>query len=144
MAMPIRTIGTAEWQGMAIQARTMAPASFVVVTGTQERLVKPAKKDSAHLMVMLSDARTHMPIPYASVWATVRQHGKIIYDERQWPMISRSMGVHYGNNLPLHGAGKYTLDLLITPPQSARHLEYAHVWLTTHRVSFTFDWKPTT
>jgi hypothetical protein len=26
---------------------------------------------------------------------------------------------------------------------SARHVEYQDVWLTSHKVTFTFHWKPT-
>jgi uncharacterized protein involved in high-affinity Fe2+ transport len=93
-------------------------------------------------MVMLSDAKTHTAIPYASVWATIRNaKGKIVYDERQWPMLSRAMGTHYGNNVALPGNGKYTLTLLISPPQAARHMEYAKVWLKPHRVTKTFTWS---
>jgi uncharacterized protein involved in high-affinity Fe2+ transport len=51
------------------------------------------------------------------------------------------MGVHYGNNVVLPGAGTYTLTLLIGPPQVARHPEYMHVWLKPHRVSFAFQWS---
>jgi uncharacterized protein involved in high-affinity Fe2+ transport len=143
-AMPIVPLGHATWQGMRIEARAMAPAPFVVVTGTSERMVKPTAKDSMHLMVMLTDAQTQAPIPYASVWATIRQGAKVVYDARQWPMLSRAMGVHYGNNVALPGAGRYTLTLLIGPPESARHLEYAKVWLRPHRVTLSFDWKPET
>jgi Fe2+ transport protein len=139
--MPIVQLGKASWQGMDIEARATAPARFVVVTGTTERMVKPTAKDSMHLMVMLTDAHTGAPIPYASVWATIRRGGHIVYDERQWPMLSRYMGVHYGNNVALPGAGDYSLSLLIGPPQSARHLEYSHVWLRPHRVELAFHWK---
>jgi uncharacterized protein involved in high-affinity Fe2+ transport len=141
-AMPIVPLGQATWQGMRIAARSMAPAPFVVVTGTSERMVRPTKADSMHLMVMLTDAHTGAPIPYATVWATIRQGSHIVYDQRQWPMLSRTMGVHYGNNVALPGAGTYKLTLLVGPPQSARHLEYAHVWLHPHRVEMTFHWKP--
>jgi Fe2+ transport protein len=141
-AMPIVQLGQATWQGMRIIARSMAPAPFVVVTGTSERMVRPTKADSIHLMVMLTDAHTGVPIPYATVWATIRRDGHIVYDQRQWPMLSRYMGVHYGNNVALPGAGSYQLTLLVGPPQSARHLEYAHVWLHPHRVQMTFHWKP--
>ncbi len=141
-AMPIVQLGQATWQGMKITARSMAPAPFVVVTGTSERMVRPTKADSIHLMVMLTDAHTGVPIPYATVWATIRRNGHIVYDQRQWPMLSRYMGVHYGNNVALPGAGSYQLSLLVGPPQSARHLEYAHVWLHPHRVQMTFHWKP--
>jgi len=42
----------------------------------------------------------------------------------------------------LAGPGAYRLTLLVSPPQAARHLEYANRWLTPHRVNMTFNWKP--
>jgi uncharacterized protein involved in high-affinity Fe2+ transport len=95
-------------------------------------------------MVMLSDAQTGVAIPYAGVWATISKAGKVVYDERQWPMISRYMGPHYGNDVSVPGAGTYQLSLLISPPVSARHVEYQNVWLQPHRVTLTFHWKPIT
>jgi len=140
-AVPMQTLGTATWQGMNITVRTATALPFVVFSGTSEREVKPPKNASMHLMVMLSDADTGVAIPYASVWATIRKQGKIVFDERQWPMISRYMGPHYGNDVSLPGKGTYQLSLLITPPQAARHMEYAKVWLKPHRVNMTFQWK---
>jgi uncharacterized protein involved in high-affinity Fe2+ transport len=114
----------------------------VIFDGTHERMVKPPKDVSFHLMVKLNDAHTNYPIPYAGVWATIRKAGKIVFDERQWPMLSEYIGPHYGNNVALPGAGVYRLTLLISPPVAARHLEYKNVWLKPHRVSYTFRWKP--
>jgi uncharacterized protein involved in high-affinity Fe2+ transport len=54
------------------------------------------------------------------------------------------MGPHYGNNVSLPRAGEYKLSLLVSPPVSARHVEYMNVWLKPHRAKFTFHWKPTT
>jgi hypothetical protein len=141
MPVPIQPLGTAVWQGMKIQARLSTALPFVVFEGTSSRTVKPTKKQNAHLMVMLSDATTGMTIPYASVWATIRKNGKVVYDERQWPMISRYMGAHYGNDVALPGSGTYKLTLVIGPPQAARHMEYAKVWLKPHRVTLTFHWQ---
>ena len=141
MPVPMQTLGSATWQGMKIVARASTPLPFVVFTGTSERMVKPTKKDSMHLMVMLSDADSGMAIPYASVWATITRGGKVVFDERQWPMLSRYMGPHYGNDVALPGKGKYELTLLISPPQAARHMEYANVWLKPHRVTMSFAWK---
>jgi len=138
---PMQTLGTATWQSMRIVARAATPLPFVVFSGTHERTVKPSKKDSMHLMVMLSDVHGGVPIPYASVWATIRKNGKIVYDERQWPMLSRYMGPHYGNDVALPGKGNYTLSLLISPPQAARHMEYARIWLKPHRATMTFTWR---
>lgn len=141
MPVPMQTLGTSTWQGMKIVAQASTPLPFVVFSGTSERTVKPTMKDSMHLMVKLMDAQTGMAIPYASVWATIRKGSTVVYDARQWPMISRYMGSHYGNDVALPGKGSYQLSLLISPPQSARHMEYAKVWLKPHRVTMAFTWK---
>jgi Fe2+ transport protein len=142
----IRTLATAYWQEMEIEAQTMTPVSFVVFTGSgTEQKFKPPKGSSFHLMIMLTDRHTHFQIPYAGVWATItNSSGKVVYNERQWPMISEYMGSHYGNNVPHLTSGQYTLKLLISPPASARHLEYAHIWQRPHSVVEHFTWKPAT
>jgi hypothetical protein len=139
---PTQTLATAGWQDMKVQARAMTAVPFVIFNGTTEQMVKVPKHTSFHLMVMLNDARSGVAIPYAGVWATITKNGKVVYDERQWPMLSEYMGPHYGNNVSLPGAGRYQLSLLISPPVSARHIEYAHVWLKPHRVNVSFNWNP--
>ena len=143
-AIPTRVLGTATWQGMKIVAQAMTAVPFVIFNGTREHVVKPTTKTSFHLMVMLNDAHTGVPIPYAGVWATIVKRGAVVYDERQWPMLSEYMGPHYGNDVTLPGDGTYRLSLLVSPPVSARHIEYQHVWLKPHRVSITFDWAAPT
>lgn len=140
---PTQTLATASWQGMKVQARAMTAVPFVIYDGTSERMVKPSKKTTFHLMIDLNDARTNVPIPYAGVWATIRRSGKLVYDERLWPMISEYMGPHYGNDVSLPGKGTYQLSLLISPPVSARHVEYQNVWLHPHRVNTSFTWSGT-
>ena len=139
---PTQILASTEWQGMKIEARAMTAVPFVIFNGTKEQVVKP-NGASFHLMVMLNDAHTNVAIPYAGVWATISKGGKLVYDERQWPMISAFMGPHYGNDVKLPGAGTYQLSLLISPPVSARHVEYQNVWLQPHRVNVSFTWKPT-
>jgi Fe2+ transport protein len=141
---PTQVLATTNWQGMTISAEAMTAVPFLIFNGTHEREVKPGPKTTFHLMVMLSDAQTHVAIPYASVWATIKKGSKLVYDERLWPMISRYMGPHYGNNVSLPGAGEYKLSLLVAPPVSARHVEYQHVWLKPHRANFTFHWSTAT
>ena len=141
-AVPTQLLGTTTWQGMKITAQAMTAVPFVIYNGTSEQMVKPTSKTSFHLMVMLNDSQTGVALPYASVWATISQGSKVDFDERQWPMISRYMGPHYGNDVSLPGAGEYHLSLLVSPPVSARHVEYQNVWLHPHRVNFTFHWTP--
>jgi len=139
---PTQTLASATWEGMKITARAMTAVPFVIYNGTREKTVKPGPHASFHLMVYLDDAHTGVPIPYATVWATISRNGHIYYDNRQWPMIAEYMGPHYGNDVSVPGAGTYQLSLLISPPVSARHLEYQHVWTKPHRVSFQFNWNP--
>ena len=106
------------------------------------QLARPTAKTSFHPMCPCSDKSTGVAIPYSSVWATLRKGGKIVFDERLWPMISRYMGPHYGNNVALPSAGLYHLTLLVSPPEAARHIEYKNVWLTPHKVNLTFRWVP--
>jgi Fe2+ transport protein len=139
---PTQVLGVADWQGMKITAEAMTAVPFLIYNGTSMQEVKPPKNVSFHLMVTLADAQTGVAIPYASVWATITEGSKTPLDESLWPMISRYMGPHYGNNVVLPGAGAYHLSLLVSPPVSARHIEYQDVWLTPHRVNFTFHWTP--
>jgi len=137
---PTQVLGTAVWQGMKITADAMTPVPFDIYNGTTMQLVKPPKNVSFHLMVLLNDAQTNVVIPYASVWGTIKEGSKTPFDESLWPMISRYMGPHYGNDVVLPGSGTYQLTLLISPPVSARHVEYQDVWLKPHTVTFTFHW----
>ena len=137
---PTQVLGTADWQGMKITAMAMTAVPFLIYNGTSMQEVKPPKNVSFHLMVLLNDAQTGVVIPYASVWATITAGSKTDLDESLWPMISRYMGPHYGNDVALPGSGTYQLSLLISPPVSARHVEYQGVWLKPHTVTFTFRW----
>jgi Fe2+ transport protein len=141
---PTTVLGSTTWQGMRITAWARTSLPFLVYDGTSTHEVKPGKNSSFHLMVMLSDAHTGVAIPYAGVWATIRKDGKVVYDERQWPMIAEYMGPHYGSDIALPANGTYEMSLLISPPVSARHMEYAHVWMHPHHVNFTFHWRHTT
>lgn len=141
-AVPTQVLGTAVWQGMKITADAMTPVPFLIYNGTSMQDVTPPKNVSFHLMVTLNDAQTNVVIPYASVWGTIKEGSKTPFDESLWPMISRYMGPHYGNDVVLPGAGTYQLTLLVSPPVSARHVEYKDVWLKPHKVTFTFHWHP--
>jgi uncharacterized protein involved in high-affinity Fe2+ transport len=141
---PMQQLGVADWQGMKITADAMTPVPFIVYNGTTSQEIKPAKNTSFHLMVQLNDVQTGVVIPYASVWATVTKGSAMPFDNRLWPMISRYVGPHYGDDVSLPGAGTYKLTLLVSPPVSARHVEYQNVWLKPHQVTFTFHWAAST
>jgi hypothetical protein len=139
--LPTRTIATGLWKDMSIVAQERTPVPFYVDNGTKFTEVKPTKKSSFHLMVMLSDRHTGVAIPYANVWAEITKNGKTVFNERQWPMLSEYMGPHYGNDVSLPGPGTYHLTLLVSAPEAAMHVEYAHMWSGTHKVTSTFTWQ---
>jgi uncharacterized protein involved in high-affinity Fe2+ transport len=138
---PVQTIATGYWKAMRITAQTMTPVPFYIYNGSSFAEVKPTKHTSFHLMVMLSDRQTGVAIPYATVWAEIFKHNKLVFNERQWDMLSRWMGPHYGNDVTLPGPGTYKLKLLISAPVAALHVEYGKMWVGTHTITSTFHWS---
>jgi hypothetical protein len=137
-----RTLASATWQGMRIAARAAPATAFVVFNGSSEETVRAIRRDGLQLSVTLTDVQTGVAIPYATVTATIGRGTRTLGTKRLWPMISPSAGPGYVVNTSLPGAGTYRLALVITPPVSARHLEYQHVWLRPHTARLTFRWKP--
>jgi uncharacterized protein involved in high-affinity Fe2+ transport len=138
---PIKTIGRGTWKDMDITAQEMTPVPFYIDEGTSYREIKPTPKSSFHLMVMLTDKHTGVAIPYATVWVVIKQHGKTVFNERQWPMLSEFMGPHYGNDVALPGPGMYHLSVQVSAPEAALHVEYGGMWSGTHTVDSTFTWR---
>ena len=91
--MMMQSLGSETWQGTRVELATAAPAAFELFQGDQVRKVTPGPDDSMHMIAVLSDAETRERIPYAGCWITVTgADGKVVFDERMWPMISRDMG----------------------------------------------------
>ena len=105
--------------GSAIRLDTLQRVGdgFFVATedgGRAELTLDPGMQDATDEVLRV------FQIPYAGVWATItNSSGRVVYNERQWPMISQYMGSHYGNNVPHLASGQYKLKLLISPPASA-------------------------
>jgi uncharacterized protein involved in high-affinity Fe2+ transport len=57
-------------------------------------------------------------------------------------MIGMGMGLHYGDNVTLPGAGHYTATLVVGPPAIGRHQDVATRWNATTKFSIPFDWTP--
>ncbi|MCL4239800.1 MAG: iron transporter [Dehalococcoidia bacterium] len=140
-AMQMTPLDETTWEGMVIQLATAPPATHSVFQGDAQGMITPTAEDSIHLMAVLADEETSERIPYANVWVTVKdQDGTVLFDERMWPMLSQSMGMHYGINVPLPGLGQYKVSLLVGPPQAARHPEYMERWLESFTFETTFEW----
>lgn len=140
--MAMTPLDSTTWEGMKISLASSPPARFSLFQGSESRIVEPKPEDSMHLMAVLADDETGERIPYATVWVTItNQDGTVVFDERMWPMISRSMGTHYGINVPLPEPGTYDVQLRIGPPQAARHPEYMDRWQEPYSFATTLDWE---
>lgn len=137
----MRKLGSVVRDGMRISAVVMRPSKFTAYEGGRFVLHRPMPRDNAHLMVVLADPQTGETIPYATVSARiVGPRGKPVYDGTLWPMISRTMGMHYGDLMAFPHPGTYRATLVVGVPKVGRHPAYAHRWRKPMRVTETLHW----
>jgi hypothetical protein len=136
-------LGEATQGDETVELDGMAPVTFAVSEGTRLITHKPTAQDTAHLMVVLSDALTRDRLPDATITARIADgSGKVVYEGPQYPMIGMGMGLHYGDNVTLPGAGHYVATLVVGPPAIGRHADSTKRWNVTRRFSIPFDWTP--
>lgn len=126
---------------VSIGMSAMDPERFFVSVGAEQREHKPAPDDDIHLMATLSDSESGIRLPDAAVTVRVTgPDGKVAYDGPLYPMIGRGMGMHYGENVSLGRAGRYTAEFVATPPRIGRHADSEGAWSQTIRFQAGFDW----
>ena len=140
MAGHMRTVARTEQDGMLVEVVAMEPEEFTVREGGRTIRHRPSARDDAHLMVTLTDAASGERIPYSSVQIALSRDGRRVLDTRLWPMMSRHVGMHYGENVALPDAGRYDAVLTVGAPEVARHREVADRWTRPLRIAFTLDW----
>lgn len=141
--MRMQKVATATKGDMSVELDTMSPQTFEVSQGTRLLEHAPRKKDTAHLMVVLSDSQSHDRLPDATITAQIKNaKGRVIYQGPQYAMLGMGMGLHYGDNVPLPAAGHYTANLVVGPPAIGRHQDTANRWRHTVRFAMPFKWAP--
>lgn len=136
----MKAIAKKNEQGMQITLMTADPETFYLVQGEEVKPIQKTPRDTFHVMVMLRDQQNGWFIPNTSVWMTIKDaKGKVVFDERMWPMLAAQL--HYGNNVALPGAGRYTIAVQIGVPQLARHVPYQERWLKPFKVTFAYDYR---
>ncbi|WP_049972245.1 twin-arginine translocation signal domain-containing protein [Haladaptatus cibarius] len=88
------------------------PHRFWNVTGQSNNKVPVQSDDSLHLMISLWDAKTNTVVP-ADMQLTITKDGETVDDRAPWPMLSQTMGFHYGDNVTLDGNGSYTATVAV-------------------------------
>jgi len=138
------TLAESETEDLAIELHAMPPELFYVSEGDDFRPQRPSPKDSAHLMVSLSDKASGVRLPEATVTIRITDAtGATAFEGPLYPMVGRGMGLHYGENVQLADAGKYLVELVIGPPRVGRHQAVQNAWNKTTRIeqAIQFDGK---
>ena len=111
--------GTAKTNRCAVALMYSYPHRFWVVTGQQRNKVVVQSEDSLHLMASVWDRKTATVLP-TNVATEILQDGETVDSRSPWPMLSPTMGFHYGDNVSLDGEGEYTARITANPPQMKR------------------------
>ncbi|WP_210495218.1 iron transporter [Patulibacter sp. SYSU D01012] len=140
--MQMRRLGTATAGDRKVELDVSDPTTFTVPEGGRFVTHRPRKGENAHVMLMLSDAETGDRLPDATITLRiVDAAGKVVSSGPQYPMIGMGMGLHYGDNVTIPKAGKYTAQLVVGPPMIGRHGDVAKRWTATTRAEIPFTWE---
>lgn len=115
------------------------PHRFWNLTGTRVSKVVVQSDDSVHLMARVWDLETETILP-VDVSMDVDTGDGDTTSTTLWPMISPTMGFHYGDNIPLPGEGQYDLTFHVGPLHVHRTapLEGRFVESRTTSMNFSF------
>ena len=92
-----------------------SPHRFWLVTGAETEEVVPTAP-GVHLMFTVWDAESQRVLPVdAGAQIRVSRDGELVDQRAPWPMISQTMGFHFGDNVPLTADGTYTVEVDLNP-----------------------------
>jgi len=105
--------GRAEAGPYRIALMYAAPHRFWLVEDDRasERPIRPA--DDLHLMAVVWDAETGQVVPETGLSVEIVRDGETVSEEVIYPMLSQSMGFHYGGNFILDGDGRYEVEVTV-------------------------------
>ena len=106
---------TVEAGEYAVMPMLTYPHKFWLVSGTEREAVTP-DSTGVHLMATVWDAETGEVLPVdTGAQLRLTRDGDLVDQRAPWPMISQTMGFHFGDNVPLPEQGTYTVEFDLTP-----------------------------
>lgn len=124
---------------IAISPMLTYPHRFWTVTGTTVEEVEPSDQRGVHLMFTVWDPVTDHVLPVeGGAEVTLERDGEHVETMTPWPMISQTMGFHFGDNVALPDDGEYTVTVDVPPMQTSRTGEFADRFQESASVSFSF------
>jgi len=99
----------------AVSPMISYPHRFWLVTGTEVEEVVP-EAPGVHLMFTIWDSDSQKVLPVdAGAQIRVSKDGELVDQRAPWPMISQTMGFHFGDNIQLTADGTYTVEVGLNP-----------------------------
>ena len=140
-------------EGMGTYGRTTAgrygvaltysyPHRFWTLSGRETTKTVVEADDDVHLMASLWDTETERVLPLDSgVTIEIRNGAGVVTQEVAYPMLSQTMGLHYGSNYVLDGEGAYEARVQVGGVSLRRSGAYAGAFESpaTATLEFEFD-----
>ena len=132
--------GTTNVDGVTFALTYSYPHRFWTVTGEHAEKVVVDDEDSVHLMASIWDTETKTVLP-VDMGLEVLQDGEVVVQRSPWPMLSQSMGFHYGDNIELPTEATYTARLRVGPLPARRTGAFENRFgeAKTAEIQFEFD-----
>lgn len=117
------------------------PHRFWNLTGSRRSKVVVRPDDTVHLMARVWDRETETILPVdVSTEITDSEGGT--NTTNLWPMISPTMGFHYGDNVQLAGEGTYDVTLRVGPLQVQRTEPFEGRFTNAQSVTMNISFDP--
>lgn len=109
--MAMAMIDTAQQGEVTVGLSYSYPERFWTIAGTRRQRVAVEDRPSGiHLMASVWHTETETVLPVDSgLRVTVNREGERVTERALWPMLSQTMGFHYGDNIRLPEWGEYTV-----------------------------------
>lgn len=101
-------------------AQERAEGMYMLNSKGQLEWMEP-EDENCHLEVSVSDTADGRFIPYLKVHASLTAGDGPTFGPTEIPFVWHPGVYHYGRNLKVPGAGRYTLHIRIDPPEFMRH-----------------------
>jgi len=99
--------GTADAGDYRVGLMYAAPHQFWRMIGDERKETAVEDGDSLHLMALVWDPETGTVVPETGLSVAISKDGESFDEQVIYPMLSQSMGFHYGANFALDGDGEY-------------------------------------
>ncbi|MFC7156022.1 iron transporter [Halomarina halobia] len=133
-------LGTGKTDDLAVLLGYSYPHRFWNVNGTEVERT-PVSGD-VHLMATVWDRETAVVVPGADLsFEIVRDGEAVAGPEVLYPMLSQSMGVHYGDNVALAGDGEYAATVRIGALDTRRTGAFRDRFDEQATVSIDFEYE---